>query len=244
VTVQECLLEFPLKLSAVILDMDGTITRFNIDYLGMRRVALAELEKMNLRTPDMTEQLSIYLLLKTLRERLNAETYKGLRRRFYGLLEEMEIRAAQEVALYPGAVETLRELQERHLKIGLVTNNGRAGTNLTLKRFGLEEFFNAIVTRDDCEEMKPDAGPVRQVLSELSLRTEEAVLVGDGVIDILAAQAAGLSSVAVGTGPLSVERLLRAEPDYVLASINDLPKLIDLLGSQCSQMAANTKELP
>lgn len=242
--VQECLGEFALKLRAVILDMDGTITRFNIDYVGMRRVALVELERMNLRTPDMTEQLSIYLLLKKLRERLDAETYKGLRLRFYGLLEDMEIRAAQEVALYPGVVQTLQELQERHLKIGLVTNNGRAGTNLTLKRFGLADFFKAIVTRDDCEEMKPDAGPVKQVLAELSLRAEEAVLVGDGVIDILAAKAADLSSVAVGTGPLSVERLLQAEPDYILGSINDLPKLIDLLGSEFSQIAANTKELP
>jgi HAD superfamily hydrolase (TIGR01509 family) len=236
--------EFALKLRAVILDMDGTITRFNIDYVGMRRVALVELERMNLRTPDMTEQLSIYLLLKKLRERLDAETYKGLRLRFYSLLEDMEIRAAQEVALYPGVVQTLQELQERHLKIGLVTNNGRAGTNLTLKRFGLADFFKAIVTRDDCEEMKPDAGPVKQVLAELSLRAEEAVLVGDGVIDILAAKAADLSSVAVGTGPLSVERLLQAQPDYILGSINDLPKLIDLLGSERSQIAANTKELP
>jgi len=234
---------FALKLKAVILDMDGTITRFNIDYVGMRRVALAELERMNLRTPELTEQLTIYLLLKKLKERLDAETYKGLRRRFYGLLEEMEIRAAEEVALYPGVVSTLRELQERNLMIGLVTNNGRAGTNLTLRRFKIADFFKAIVTRDDSEEMKPDAGPVKQVLTELSLRPEEAVLVGDGVIDIQAAKAADISSVAVGTGPLSVERLLQAEPDFVLGSINDLPGLIDLLASE-SQVAANTKEPP
>jgi len=245
-TISDCLRmlgAFALKLKAVILDMDGTITRFNIDYVGMRRVALAELERMNLRTPELTEQLTIYLLLKKLKERLDAETYKGLRRRFYGLLEEMEIRAAEEVALYPGVVSTLRELQERNLMIGLVTNNGRAGTNLTLRRFKIADFFKAIVTRDDSEEMKPDAGPVKQVLTELSLRPEEAVLVGDGVIDIQAAKAADISSVAVGTGPLSVERLLQAEPDFVLGSINDLPGLIDLLASE-SQVAANTKEPP
>ena len=227
--VQECLREFALTLSAVVFDLDGTITRFNIDYLGARHKILTELEKMNLKTSDMTTESSIYSLLKILRSRLEAQTYEKLRRKFYRLLEDMETKAAQEVVLYPGARETLRNIHERDLKMGLVTNNGRVGAGLTLKRFGLEGFFGAIVTRDDCEEMKPDAGPVRKVLAKLNSRVEDAVLVGDGAIDVLAAKAAKLRSIAVGTGPLDVDRLLRTEPDYLLGSIRDLPNLIELL---------------
>jgi HAD superfamily hydrolase (TIGR01549 family) len=220
-----------MKLRGVVLDMDGTITRFNLDFRGARRVALAELEKLNLRTADMTEQLSIYLVLKQLRGRIDTEAYEKLRKRFYDLLEDMEIKAAQQVMLYPGALDTLRKLQERSLRIGLVTNNGQKGTDLTLKRFGLNVFFDAIVTRDDCEEMKPDPAPVRKVLNALKMGADEAIFVGDGVMDILAAKQAGLSSVAVSTGPFSVERLLQSEPDYLLGSVNDLPTLIDLLES-------------
>jgi pyrophosphatase PpaX len=156
----------------------------------------------------------------------------------------MEIKAAQEVMLYPGVEETLRELRNRDIKIGLVTNNGRAGTNLTLNRFRLKALFDAVVTRDDCKEMKPDAAPVRQVLAELNSRAEEAILVGDGVMDIIAAKAAGLRSVAVATGPSGIDRLLQTEPDYVLGSINDLQKLIDILDSEADQKAANTNVLP
>jgi phosphoglycolate phosphatase-like HAD superfamily hydrolase len=126
----------------------------------------------------------------------------------------------------------------------LVTNNGRAGTDLTLNRFKLRTLFDAVVTRDDCKEMKPDAAQVRQVLAELNSRAEEAILVGDGVMDIIAAKAAGLRSVAVATGPSGIDRLLQTEPDYVLGSINDLQKLIDLLDSEASQKAANTNVLP
>ena len=217
-----------MKLRGVVLDMDGTITRFNLDFREARRVALAELEKLNLRTADMTEQLSIYLILKQLRGRLDIETYENLRKRFYNLLEDMEIKAAQQVMLYPGALDTLRKLQERCLRIGLVTNNGQKGTDLTLKRFGLKLFFDAIVTRDDCEEMKPDPAPLRKALTELKIGADEAIFVGDGLMDMIAAKQAGLTSVAVPTGPFSVERMLQSEPDYLLASVNDLPDLIVL----------------
>jgi len=224
--------------------MDGTITRFNIDYLGMRRAALAELDNMNLRTPELTEQLNLYMILQKVRTSIDAQTYEKLQDRLYARLENMEIKAAKDVMLYPGVKETLYELRNRDIKIGLVTNNGRAGTDLTLDRFGLKTFFDAVVTRDDCKEMKPDAAPVRQILAELNSRAEEAILVGDGVMDIMAAKAAGLRSVAVATGPSGIEYLLQTEPDYVLGSINDLQELVDILDPEASGKAPNTNALP
>ena len=220
-----------MKLSTVILDMDGTITRFNLDFLGVRRAILAELEEMNLRTANMTERLSIYVLLKQLKQRLDAETYEKLRKRFYGLLEEMEAKAAQEVVLQPGVLDTLHILRNRDLKIGLVTSNSRKGTGLTLKRLELSNFFDAVVTRDDCEEMKPDPGPLKKVLKELDARADEAVFVGDWVNDIMAAKEAGMSSAAVFTGPFDMEHLLLSGPDNLLGSLSDLPSLIRLFES-------------
>jgi len=233
-----------MKPRAVIFDMDGTITRFNIDYVGMRKAALAEVEKMNLRTPEMTEQLYLYYILQKVKATADAQTYETLRQRLYGRLEDMEIKAAREVTLFPGVEETLRELNNRHIKLGLVTNNGRAGTNLTLDRCGIRTLFEAIVTRDDCQEMKPNAAPIIQVLAEMKAEVEEAILVGDGVMDIIAAKAVGLRSVAVSTGPSHIQRLLETEPDYVLGSINDLLNLVDLLESEPSQNAAKTNMIP
>ena len=221
-----------MTIKGIVMDMDGTITQFNLDYMAARRKALEEVEKLNLRTPEMTEQLSLYLILKKLKDELDADTFTSLRRRFYNLLEEMEVNAANEVTLYPGAVETLRKLRARGLRIGLVTNNGRVGTEITLRRCELAGFFDAVVTRDDCEEMKPDPGPVRKLLAEMGVPLEEAILVGDGVIDIIAAREAGLPSVAVATGPFPSERLIQAEPDYLLGSVNDLPLLIEQLDAK------------
>jgi HAD superfamily hydrolase (TIGR01509 family) len=230
-----------MRLKAVVFDLDGTITRFNIDYVGMRRAALVELDKMNLRTPEMTEQMYLYLILQKVKTSADAQTYERLRKSLYERLEDIEIKAAREVTLYPGVEETLRELRNRHIKLGLVTNNGRAGTNLTLDRFGIRTLFDAIVTRDDCREMKPEAAPILQVLAELDAQVEEAILVGDGVMDMIAAKAVGLRSAAVATGPSSIQHLLQTEPDYVLASINDL---LELLEREPAQKASNTNMIP
>ena len=224
--------------------MDGTITRFNIDYVGMRRAALAEVERMNLRTPEMTEQLYLYFILQKVKATADTQTYEKLRERLYGRLEDMEIKAAREVTLYPGVEETLRELKNRHIKLGLVTNNGRAGTTLTLDRCGIRTLFEAIVTRDDCQEMKPNAAPIIQVLAEMKAGVDEAILVGDGIMDIIAAKAAGLLSAAVATGPSHIQHLLETEPDYVLGSINDLLSLVDMLESEPGQNASKTNMIP
>jgi len=218
-----------MKPNAIIFDLDGTITHFNIDYVGMRRAALVELDKMNLLTPEFTEQLYLYVILQKVKATADPKTYEILRERLYGRLEDMEIKAAREVTLYPGVQGMLRELRSRHIKLGLVTNNGRSGTNLTLNRFRIRTFFDAIVTRDDCREMKPDTGPIIMALTQLNAQAGGTILIGDGVMDMIAARAAGLRSAAVGTGPSGMQQLLQTEPDYVLASINDLLDLVDRL---------------
>ena len=221
-----------LKINTIVMDMDGTITRFNLDFKEARHRMLQELEKMSLRAPDMTQQTSIYLMLKRLKENVDPDTFSSIRKKFYAYLQDMEVTAAQDARLYPGALETLNQLRQLPLKIGIVTNNGRAGTEMTLRRLKLNAFFDAVVTRDDCEEMKPDAGPVKKALEIMHSNPEDAIFVGDGLMDIMAAKAAALASVAVATGPFSGEVLLQAEPDYVLGSINDLPHLLEHLDNR------------
>ena len=218
-----------MNLKGIVIDMDGTITKFNLDYVAARRRVLDELERRGLRTSEMDEQVSLWVVLGKLQDTLKPEEFRELRTIFYRFFEEMEVKAAQGVAVFPGAVDTLRELRSKNLKLGLVTNNSKSATDLTLKRLNLQPFFDAVVTRDDCEEMKPDAAPILKILTELHVSADEAILVGDGVMDVMAARAAGMASAAVTTGPFPIPRLLKAQPDYVLGSINDLPSLVEKL---------------
>jgi HAD superfamily hydrolase (TIGR01509 family) len=221
-----------LNVKGIVLDMDGTITRFNLDYMSARRAALQELEKLNLRTPDMSDQWSLYVILGKVRAVASPEVWEKLRSTFYSLLQEMEVKAAKDVILFPGVVDTLRALRNRGLKIGLVTNNGRVGTTMTLERYNLAEFFDAVVTRDDCEQMKPDSAPIQEVLRKMHVLPKEAILVGDSPMDVMAARATGILSVAAPTGPFASERLLQEEPDFLIGSVNDVPTLLEQLNIQ------------
>jgi len=79
-----------LKIKAIVLDMDGTITKFNLDFMDARRRALREIDKLNLRTPDLTEQISLYMILGKLKQKADPEIYESIRRKVYSILEEME----------------------------------------------------------------------------------------------------------------------------------------------------------
>jgi HAD superfamily hydrolase (TIGR01509 family) len=220
-----------LTIKAVIVDMDGTITRFNLDYMRARQRILEELERRKLRTPDMTDQMTLYMILDKLKDRMDVETFRALRADIYGYFEDVELKAAKEATLLPGAVDALQKLRSQSMKLGLVTTNGRKGTQLTLSRCGLQDIFDAVVTRDDVDQVKPAPEPVLTTLEKLNVASSETVLVGDGTQDIVAARAAGVQAVAVPTGPFTVDRLLQAEPDYLLGSIDDLPTLIEKLNS-------------
>ena len=126
----------------------------------------------------MTEEISLYILLNKLKENLEPDKFQNLRTTCYRFFEEMEVKAAKEAVLYPGAADTLHELRSRRLKLGLVTNNSRAGTMLTLDRFNLSPIFDAIVTRDDCDEMKPAAAPILKILTEMAGCSKSRAIIG------------------------------------------------------------------
>jgi len=215
-----------LKVKAILTDMDGTFTRFNLDYMGMRRTALRLLDELGLMRPDFSDQMSIYAMLKELRGAVNSDKMNEIKKRIYGMVEKIEAGSAEQVQLLPGARDALNELRQMKKKIVVVTNNGRIGTERTLDRLELRDIFDGVVTRDDVEELKPDPGIVLRALDLAGVEADDAILVGDAIIDIRAARAAAVKSVAVPTGPFPLTRLLAEEPDFIVGSFLEVPGLV------------------
>jgi HAD superfamily hydrolase (TIGR01509 family) len=215
-----------LTVKAILTDMDGTFTKFNLDYIWMRRAALQLLDEVGLRRPNLSDQMSIYAMLKELRGTISHDRYNEIKKRIYDKVETIETKAAEEAQLMPGAREALKELKQMNKMIVVVTNNGRHGAERTIERLGLADLFDGVVTRDDVDELKPDPGIVHKALGVARVRADEAILVGDAIIDIVAARAASVRSVAVPTGPFPMARLLREEPDFVVGSFLEVPGLV------------------
>jgi phosphoglycolate phosphatase len=216
---------------AILIDMDGTITKFNLDYMWMRRAALQLLEEAGFSRPNFSDQMSIYAMLNELRGSISNERLNEVKKRIYEKVETIESKAAEQAELMPGAIGALNELRQMKKKIVIVTNNGRLGTDRTLEKLNLLGILDAVVTRDDVDELKPDPGIVFKALNLASAKADEAILVGDAIIDIKAAKAASVRCIAVPTGPYPATRLLQEEPDFIVSSLLDVPELVHRLDS-------------
>jgi phosphoglycolate phosphatase len=89
------------------------------------------------------------------------------------------------------------------------------------RSLGVLDFFERVVCGvvDKREELV-------RLLVEMGMQPKETLFVGDMRHDIAAAQAAGVMSVAVSTGYESVAKLMTANPDVLLRSLESMPRLL------------------
>ena len=129
-------------------------------------------------------------------------------------------------ALFPGAEETIRELVGRGYLLAVATGKGRHGLDLVLESTGLADCFHA--TRCAGETFsKPHPEMLLQILDQLGVSPESALMIGDTVYDLQMASNAGVTGVAVSYGVHSLARLLAHEPLLYLDDIRELCKRLE-----------------
>jgi phosphoglycolate phosphatase len=126
--------------------------------------------------------------------------------------------------LFPGVRELLGALAARPaILLGLLTGNVERGAALKLARFGLESHFRLGAYGSD--------SPRRRELVEVAVGRAHAligrrfagrdvVIVGDTPLDIDCGRAAGAMTVAVATGPYSMDDLASHAPDALFADFS------------------------
>jgi len=93
-------------------------------------------------------------------------------------------------------LDTLRELRERGLKLGVITNGEGARQRRKLASLGLDGWFDAILVAGEEGVRKPDAEIFRRALARLDVAAHESLFVGDHpVADVEGAHRAGLNAV-------------------------------------------------
>lgn len=122
------------------------------------------------------------------------------------------------IHLYPGVAEVLHELSRRGGRLGVVTSKLRFGAERGLRRVGLLELFETIVTADEVSRPKPDPEPVETALERLGGRAEDAVFIGDSPHDMASGRAAGVRTAGALWGPFAREELATAAPDVFLTA--------------------------
>ena len=125
-------------------------------------------------------------------------------------------------SLFPEVRETLIELRESGYWMAVATGKSQIGLQQAIDGTGLEDLF--ITTRTaDVSEPKPSPKMLHEIMSELGVAPDEAIMIGDTEYDLAMAEAAGTRRAGVSWGTHPVSRLFSFAPAFVLDSFSDLP---------------------
>ena len=100
---------------------------------------------------------------------------------------------------WPHNVELLQQVRARRCRTGLATMSHCEQVKRVLEVLRLEKAFDFVATRDDVEHPKPDPEIYLLVAHELSVLPGECLVIEDSPAGVQAAQAAGMSVIAVTT---------------------------------------------
>lgn len=213
---------------AVFFDLDGTL----VDTAPDLAAALNALRREQGLAPEAPEKLRPHASRGT---RGMLEAGLGLtpedqdyRRAFNRFLHLYRQGLCVDSKLFSGMDEVLARCEARGIKWGVVTNKHARFTLPLLSQLGLRDRCAAIVSGDSTPHPKPAPDPVRLACALAGVSASASLYLGDDPRDILAGNAAGLTTVAVRYGYLGAPAPIT---EWNATHIIDAPQeLLALLG--------------
>ena len=117
--------------------------------------------------------------------------------------------------LFDGSAVLLNELRSMDYRLAVATGKGRNGLNRVLTETNLGHYFESSRCADESKS-KPNPDMIFELLEELKVKPESAVMIGDSLHDLNMANNAGIDSVGVSYGAHSESTLLLAKPKAII----------------------------
>jgi phosphoglycolate phosphatase len=219
-------------LRAALFDLDGTLIETHIDFVLMKQETLCHARECGIGTEGL-QHLDILSIVEAGRDYLartsGVESASDFRQRAFSLLEEIEVSHCANPVEIPGAAQILCDLEERGVRIGIVTRNCRTVANRLVEFAGLRH--GALLTRDDVPRTKPDPAHLWSAIELLGLKpvnTEAAsqfLMTGDHWMDVHAGRSACMRTVGILRGK-SGESFAPAMPDLLVNELADLLPIV------------------
>ncbi|MCJ7704136.1 MAG: HAD family hydrolase, partial [Desulfobacterales bacterium] len=214
----------PIK--AIIFDFDGTLAVLNIDFPLMRERIISLIRHFGIEERAIRERYlleiidEVYPMIRE-KDSSGAEEFYD---KAHQILHEVELKAAEEGSLIPGAGGTLRMLRLWGIKVGIVTRNCEEAVRKVFP--DIDDYCDIFISRDSVDKVKPHPDHLNSTLGALKVSGEEAVMVGDHIIDIQAGKKVGMKTVGVLTGRINREEFEKAGADYILRDVSEIYPLL------------------
>lgn len=223
-----------LSVKCVIFDLDGTVAQTNelifetFNYIAQKYTGKVfsseEIPSIFFGPPEEGGIRKLLQLFSNSEDILNNLDFytKSAVEEFYSYYEQNHNKAK----VYSGIKELLSSLKKKGIKIAIFTGKGKVTTYITLRKLGIEEFFDVVITGDDVKEYKPSSEGIRKIMNILGLTPEEVVFVGDAVGDVVAGKEAGVKVISALWDSYGKEKVIKLKPDFVAYSVDELKKLL------------------
>lgn len=211
----------------MIFDVDGTLVSLKVDLEKLRSTTARELVRAGFDMSSMdVNALHTQEIIDRARQQVESGrvkvNFQSFRVDLNAALDQVEMEWNALAEPVPAAAEVLERLRAANIKLATLTNSGRKPSDWLLRRHDLLRHFDFTLTRDDVTALKPSPEGILQAIALMRLPREDVVYVGDSVIDVKAARAAGVRVASVTTGRYTHERLQNEGSDYIMRSLSGL----------------------
>ena len=187
-------------LQAILFDLDGTL----IDTARDLIVSLNVLLKKKGRPVKDIETMRPYagqggysLLRAAFGESYGEHELEQLASEF---IEIYRTRMHDTTTLFPEAIATIKNLQKRGMKWGIVTNKSEYLSVPILQKLDLYDKADCLVYGDTTAQKKPHPKPLLYAAEQLNLRPQHCAYLGDTLNDVTAALSADMHALVVSYG--------------------------------------------
>jgi phosphoglycolate phosphatase len=219
---------FPLRVSAVTIDLDGTLLDTIPDLAAASNAMLEELG----RAPLDVELIRTFVgkgVARLVERTLDAAdvTDAATRARAHAVFDRhYEALNGRHTTRYPGVTEGLDALRAGAIRLACITNKPGRFTIPLLEMAGLSTYFETVVAGDTLPQKKPHPAPLLHASQHFGIAPGEMLMIGDSVNDAQAARAAGCPVFCVTYGYNEGGDVRDLDTDAIVDSLAEAARLV------------------
>lgn len=190
--------------SGVLFDLDGTLVDTAPDLVAALNLALREHKFSQVELEDVRFAASHGSMALVRAAQPDVEETKAIALQQALLFHYARVNG-DHCQLFDGVSELLSQLIRTGIPYGIVTNKAARFSRPLIKKLGLAQSCQSLISGDSVTRGKPDAAPMLLAANQLSRHPEHIFYLGDAKRDMEAARAAQMISVLANWGYIGAE---------------------------------------